>query len=112
LLDEELRRHGCGHLEYLEDDLEAAVREQLFAGSHQAGTTRMSDRPEDGVVDRHLGVHGVDGLWVASSSVFVTSSQANSTFMVVVLALRLAEQLRARLAAAAAQEAAALAPRS
>jgi hypothetical protein len=93
-LDKYLREHDVGYLEYLSDDPEAAVREQLYGGYHQAGTTRMSTGPEDGVVDRNLAVHGFDDLYVASSSTFVTSGQANSTFMIIVLALRLADHLK------------------
>jgi choline dehydrogenase-like flavoprotein len=96
-LDAYLRAYGLGYLEYLHEDLEAAVREQLFGGYHQAGTTRMSARPEDGVVDEHLAVHGFEDLFVASSSTFVTSGQANSTFMIVAFALRLADQLHEQL---------------
>jgi choline dehydrogenase-like flavoprotein len=92
-LDDYLRAHGLGRLEYVHDDPAAAVREQLFGGYHQAGTTRMSALPDDGVVDRDLAVHGFDDLYVASSSTFVTSGQANSTFMIVVFALRLADHL-------------------
>jgi choline dehydrogenase-like flavoprotein len=92
-LDAYLREHGLGHIEYLHKDSEAAVREQFFGGYHQAGTTRMSARPQDGVVDRDLAVHGFDDLYIASSSTFVTSGQANSTFMIVAFALRLAEHL-------------------
>ena len=92
-LDAYLREHGLGHLEYIYDDTEAAVRRQLFGGYHQAGTTRMSARPEDGVVDGNLAIHGFSDLLVASSSTFVTSGQANSTFMIVVFALRLADHL-------------------
>jgi choline dehydrogenase-like flavoprotein len=92
-LDRHLRRYGLGHLEYLFDDLEEGLRKQLYDGYHQAGTTRMSERPEDGVLNPHLGVHGFDDLFVASSSAFVTSGQANSTFMIVVFALRLADHL-------------------
>jgi choline dehydrogenase-like flavoprotein len=80
-------------LEYLFDDLEEGLRKQLLDGYHQAGTTRMSDRPEDGVLNPHLAVHGFEDLFVASSSAFVTSGQANSTFMIVVFALRLADHL-------------------
>lgn len=101
LLDGHLRSSGLGHVEYLYGDCEAAVREQLFGGYHQAGTTRMSARPEDGVVDGELAVHGFDDLHVASSSTFVTSGQANSTFMIVAFALRLADRLRSQLAAPA-----------
>jgi choline dehydrogenase-like flavoprotein len=51
----------------------------------------MAADPTDGVVDPHLRVHGIDNLYVASSSTFVTSGQANSTFMIVAFALRLAD---------------------
>jgi choline dehydrogenase-like flavoprotein len=91
--DRYLRRHGLGHLEYLYEDREAGFREQLLDGYHQAGTTRMSAQPEDGVLDSQLAVHGFDDLFVTSSSAFVTSGQANSTFMIVVFALRLADHL-------------------
>jgi hypothetical protein len=92
-LDRYLRRHGLGHLEYLYDSPHHAFREQLLDGYHQAGTTRMSARPQDGVLDSQLAVHGFDDLFVASSSAFVTSGQANSTFMIVVAAVRLADHL-------------------
>jgi choline dehydrogenase-like flavoprotein len=95
--DRYLRRHGIGYLEYLYDDREAGFREQLLDGYHQAGTTRMSTCPEDGVLDSQLAVHGFDDLFVASSSAFVTSGQANSTFMIVVFALRLADHLHRQL---------------
>jgi choline dehydrogenase-like flavoprotein len=92
-LDAYLRKHGLGHVEFIYDDPEAAVREQLFGGYHQAGTTRMSELESDGVVDRNLAVHSCENLFVASSSTFVTSGQANSTFTLIVFALRLADHL-------------------
>jgi hypothetical protein len=91
--DRYLRRHGLGYVEYLYDDPVAGFREQLLDGYHQAGTTRMSSAPEHGVLDPQLAVHGFEDLFVASSSAFVTSSQANSTFMIIVFALRLADHL-------------------
>lgn len=91
--DDYLRRTGCGHLELLHDDVEAAIWERIGGGFHQVGTTRMSARASDGVVDPNLAVHGVPNLFVASSSTFVTSSQANSTFMIMVFAVRLADHL-------------------
>jgi GMC oxidoreductase/FAD binding domain len=91
--DEYLRRTGYGRLEYLYDDLERAVAERVGGGFHQMGTTRMAARPEGGVVGPELSVHGIPNLFVASSSIFVTSGQANSTFMIVVFAVRLAEHL-------------------
>lgn len=93
-LDDALRRHGLGEIEFLHEDPRTIILGQLDGGYHQAGTTRMSAEPEDGVVDVNLAVHGFDDLFVASSSVFVTSGQANSTFMVLAFALRLADHLR------------------
>jgi choline dehydrogenase-like flavoprotein len=95
--DEYLRRHGAGRVEYLVEDVADAVRRRLGAGFHQTGTTRMAARSEDGVVGPDLAVHGLPTLYVASSSVFPTSSQANSTFMIIVFALRLADHLKREL---------------
>jgi hypothetical protein len=94
LWDKYLRDSGCGRLEYMSRDLRSLVWGRVGGGFHQLGTTRMSERAEDGVVDRHLAVHGVNNLFVASSSAFVTSSQANPTFMIVALGLRLADRLK------------------
>jgi choline dehydrogenase-like flavoprotein len=93
LWDDYLRRRGCGRLEYTSEDPAAAVRSRIGGAFHQLGTTRMAELPENGVVDKSLAVHGVRNLFVASSSVFVTSGQANPTFTIVVLALRLADRL-------------------
>lgn len=97
LLDRSLREQGLGEVEMLYDDVDGAVREQLFGGYHQAGTTRMSAFAEDGVVDGDLAVHGFEDLFVASSSTFPTSSQANSTFTLIAFALRLADRLAGEL---------------
>ncbi|WP_319454954.1 MULTISPECIES: GMC oxidoreductase [unclassified Mycobacterium] len=91
--DRYLRASGLGRLEYIADDLAAAVRTRAGGGLHQVGTTRMSNDPAHGVVDENLAVHGVPNLHVVSSSVFVTSGQANSTFMIVVFAVRLVQRL-------------------
>lgn len=91
--DAYLRASGVGRLEYVAGDLAAAVRARAGGGFHQVGTTRMSTDPEHGVVDADLAVHGIPNLRVASSSVFVTSGQANSTFMIVVFAIRMVEQM-------------------
>jgi hypothetical protein len=92
--DAYLRAAGVGALEYRSADVAADVWARIGGGFHQSGTTRMAQRPQDGVVDPHLAVHGFDDLYVASSSTFVTSSQANSTFMIVAFALRLVEHLK------------------
>jgi choline dehydrogenase-like flavoprotein len=67
--------------------------------AHPTGTTRMSDNPKQGVVDRNCQVHEVQGLFVSGSSVFPTSGAANPTLMIVSSALRLANWLKSRYAA-------------
>jgi hypothetical protein len=95
--DQHLRDCGVGEFRYLQDDLAGAVKARLGGGFHQVGTTRMATSESHGVVDANLAVHGVPNVYVASSSTFVTSGQANSTFMIVAFALRLADHLRAEL---------------
>jgi len=93
-IGEDLERLGIARLHELpamadDDAWRASVRD----ASHPAGTTRMSDRPDMGVVDRDLAVHGVRGLYVLGASVFPTSGYANPTLTVVALAVRLARHL-------------------
>ena len=66
--------------------------------AHHMGTTRMSARPSDGVVDADCQVHGIRGLYVSGSSVFPTVGHANPTQMIVALAIRLADTLKQRAA--------------
>jgi choline dehydrogenase-like flavoprotein len=94
VLGDSLAEQRLGRLSWLYDDVDAATRSQLYGGFHQSGVTRMSREPSDGVVDPNLAVHGVDNLYVASTGVLPTSSQANTTFVAIALALRLADHLR------------------
>jgi len=64
---------------------------------HHIGMTRMHRDPTRGVVDADARVHGVEGLYVAGSSVFPTSGIANPTLTLIALALRLAEHLQGKL---------------
>lgn len=91
--DQYFRKLGVGRLEYQHDDLPQAIGRRLGGGFHQSGTTLMSASPADGVVDQDLAVHGAPNVYVASSSTFVSSGQANSTFMIVAFAVRLADHL-------------------
>ena len=61
---------------------------------HHAGTTRMSDTPSSGVVDKDCRVHGIENLYVNGSSVMPTSGAANPTFTIIALALRLSDHLK------------------
>jgi len=63
------------------------------AGYHHIGGTRMSDKPETGIVDSNLKVFGQDNLYVAGSSVFPTGGHVNPTMTIVQLSMRLADHL-------------------
>ena len=95
ILDQALRENGIGHLEYLYEGQK--LREKVWAqaadGFHQVGTTRMGADPATSVVDPDLKVHGLDNLYVASSSVFPTSGQANSTLLAAAFGVRLVHHL-------------------
>jgi choline dehydrogenase-like flavoprotein len=95
LLDQSLRQAGLGRLEYRVSakGRMASILQQAKDGFHQIGTTRMGLNPEDSVVDAECRVHGIENLYVSSSSVFPSSGQANPTFATVALALRLAAHL-------------------
>lgn len=93
ILDNFLKKNSCGRLIYATGDLESRIVSQASDGFHQLGTTRMSEKPVDGVVDANCCVHGIQNLFVCSSSVFPTSGQANPTLTIVALSIRLAEFL-------------------
>jgi hypothetical protein len=61
---------------------------------HHMGGTRMAHTAQNGVVDSNCRVFGQGNLYVAGSSVFPSAGEANPTFTIVQLALRLAEHLR------------------
>lgn len=75
------------------------IDKDVVGSIHHLCTTRMSDNPQEGVVNRDCRVHGIQNLYIGGSSVFATGSYAHPTFTIVQLALRLAEHLDGRLRA-------------
>ena len=99
LFQKRIEQSGSGtfHLSDGEKDLLENPEKHAFnSNSHNIGTTRMAHDEEHGVVDTDCRVFGVDNLYVAGSSVFPTSSHANPTLMIIALALRLADHLKAK----------------
>jgi choline dehydrogenase-like flavoprotein len=96
-----LTRSGVGRVKLmpwlLEDEDEWWRR--VTPGWHHIGTTRMAHNANQGVVNEHCRVFGIENLYVAGSSVFPTSSYINPTLTLVALALRLADHLRGALGA-------------
>ena len=60
---------------------------------HHMGGCRMSEKLNEGVVNRDLQVWGHLNLYVCSSAVFPTSSHSNPTLTILALACRLANKL-------------------
>jgi choline dehydrogenase-like flavoprotein len=90
-----LEASGGGALRYRqgEDRCVEAVMARARHGTHQIGTTRMGATAREGVVDGDLRCFDAPNLYVASSSVFPTSGQANPTLSIVAFAVRLAGRL-------------------
>jgi choline dehydrogenase-like flavoprotein len=97
LIAAEVGRSGFGRLRIELADVEALVLAGADGGAHHMGTTRMSDDPRRGVVDRHCRMHGLENLYVAGSSVFPRCGYANPTLTITALSLRLADHLRHQL---------------
>jgi choline dehydrogenase-like flavoprotein len=94
LLAQELGRTGLGRMFIHVGAGGHDPMEDLSNGHHHMGTTRMSDDPRLGVVDRHSRVHGINNLFVAGSSVFPSFACDDPTMTIVALALRLSDKLK------------------
>ena len=78
---------------WINDDIEYKKIDTFKDASHHIGTTRMSNNQKYGVVDSNCKVFDTDNLYVAGSSVFPTSGNANPTYTIAALTLRLAKYL-------------------
>ncbi|HUJ72162.1 MAG TPA: GMC family oxidoreductase [Verrucomicrobiae bacterium] len=94
ILRRDLHDSGVGVTHSSAEELSGALMSGSGVGSHHYGTTRMSADPKAGVVDEHCRVHGVENLFVASSSVCPTTSFANPTLTIVALNLRVADRVK------------------
>lgn len=70
-----------------------------YPSTHNLGTCRMSERPEDGVCDRNGRTHEVANLFISDGSQMTTGAAANPTLTIVALAMRQADYLAAELKA-------------
>jgi len=97
IIGQELGRASKGRvrlLDYLRDEQDMSWPKSTGGGWHHMGTTRMSDDPKHGVVDANCKVYGVDNLFVAGSSCYVTAAAPNPTLTLIALTLRLSDHLK------------------
>ena len=90
----EMGRLGLGSVRPNEGLGDGQLVEGLSGAYHHMGTTRMSDDPRRGVVDRDCAVHAVPGLYCGGGSIFPTGGAANPTLTMVALAIRLGDHLK------------------
>ena len=94
-LDRWLKERKIGKLIFdtAPENLEEHIAAQAKDGYHQIGLTKMGVDRNHAVVDHNCRVIDIANLYIAGSSVFATSGQANPTLPAVALAVRLAEHL-------------------
>ncbi|MBN9108649.1 MAG: GMC family oxidoreductase [Pseudonocardia sp.] len=90
-----MREHGkaAGAAVYEAVGAKRIIQTPPYPSTHNLGTSRMSERPEDGVVDRFGRAHDVPNLFVSDGSQFTTGAGANPTLTIVALAIRQAEYI-------------------
>lgn len=100
--DKAMREHAYSQAELLYDAVGAlsAHRTPPYPSTHNLGTARMSERPEDGVVNAFGQAHDVPNLFISDGSQFTTSAAANPTLTIVALAIRQAEYIAEQMATA------------
>ncbi len=93
--DEAMRDHAYRQSELIYQAAGAVgtVRTPPYPSTHNLGTARMSQRPEDGVCNNFGQTHDVRNLFISDGSQFTTGAAANPTLTIVALAIRQAEYI-------------------
>ncbi len=98
LIGQEMGKAGNGRvklMDYLKDANDNSWPEFTGGGWHHMGTTRMSDEPKNGVVDKHCKVHGIDNLHIAGASCYTTAAAPNPTLTCIALTLLMSDHVKA-----------------
>tara|TARA_B100001057_G_scaffold147670_1_gene147563 strand:- start:2874 stop:4370 length:1497 start_codon:yes stop_codon:yes gene_type:complete len=82
-----------GIMELSDETSNGEIYFQQDSINHHIGMTKMSNNSSEGVVDKNLKIHGVENIYLSSSSVFPSSSSVNPTLTIAALSLRLADHL-------------------
>ena len=70
-----------------------------YPSTHNLGTNRMSEKPADGVVNKHGQSHDIANLFVSDGSQFTTGASENPTLTIVALAIRQADHIAREMSA-------------
>ena len=88
-------RHGVAVMERILRAAGARSTRVTQRSAHTLGTARMSDDPDDGVVDASGRSHEVDNLWICDNSTFPSALTANPALTQMALSLRTADLMLA-----------------
>ena len=100
LFGQQIGKSGIGRvkmMDYLKDEKDVSWPQFTGGGWHHMGTTRMGDDPKQGVVNANCQVHGINNLFVAGASCYVTAAAPNPTLTLVALTLRLSDHVKERM---------------
>ena len=98
-----MRNHGYEQGEKLFKAVGAirTTRAPGMPSGHNLGTARMSQKPDEGVVNSFGQAHDVPNLFVSDGSQFTTGAAANPTLTIVALSMRQGDYIGRQLSAAA-----------
>jgi choline dehydrogenase-like flavoprotein len=68
-----------------------------FPNTHNMGTCRQSEKPQDGVCNKYGQTHDIPNLFISDGSQFASGGAENPTLTIVALAIRQAEYLASQL---------------
>ncbi len=69
----------------------------IYGTAHQCGTLRMGNDPKSSVVNANCRAHEIDNLYVADTSVFVSSAAVNPALTAIANALRVGDIIKQKL---------------
>jgi len=95
-----MQKHAFAQADALYTSIGAkrTVHRLPFPSTHNMGTNRMSEKPQDGVVNRYGQSHDIKNLFVSDGSQFTSSGGENPTLTIVALAIRQAEYIADQMA--------------
>ncbi|RFC62911.1 GMC family oxidoreductase [Fulvimarina endophytica] len=97
--DTKMREHAYQQGAAIYDAVGAirTIKTPPYPSTHNLGTNRMSEKAQDGVVNRFGQTHDIPNLFVSDGSQFTTGAAENPTLTIVSLALRQADHIAGRM---------------